>query len=111
MLIVREPQNPSEAFDVVWERIMSRMAGLLCRVLCALSGLSPDSTEVRLMVLTLISQPLVFRVARETALRLLGWDGIAEAELAAIRWRLRRNVRCLLRDFARPDSANPETQP
>ena len=105
VLIVREQQNPSAAFDIVWERIMSRMAGLLCRVLCALSGLSPDSREVRLMVLTLIGQPLVFRMARETALRLLGWDGIDAAELAAIRRRLGRNVRCLLTDFANPEAA------
>lgn len=129
MLIVREQQNPSEAFDVVWERIMSRMSGLLCRILGALGRTSPQDQDVKLLALTLISQPLVFRVARETALRLLGWEAIGEAELDAVHRRLRRNVRSLLLDFvangpaapdrvgpdlaepdvARPDFANPET--
>ncbi len=100
MLIVREQQNPSEAFDLVWSRIMSRVTGLLCRILEALRGHpvegSQEHTDIRLLALTLIGQPLVFRMARETALRTLGWTDIGQQELEAIQRRLRRNVRSLL---------------
>lgn len=95
-LIIREQQSPSSAFDRVWSRVMSPLAGVLCRLVGRLWTLPPDSTPVRLTVLTLLSQPLIFRVAHETARRLLDWDEIGTTERSAIRHRIHQNVRSIL---------------
>ena len=96
MLIVREQQNPSPAFDIVWNHFMSRLAGALGGLVGAIRGEPADSEQNRLMVLTVLSQVLVFRVARETVLRLLGWDEIGEPQIEAIRRRLHSNLRSML---------------
>ena len=95
MLIVREQQNPGEAFDLVWRRFMSPMVSTLTRLVAVLQGSSEDDPQVRLTTMTLIAQPLVFRVARETAVRLLGWEAIGPAEIAAIKKRIHHNVRAM----------------
>lgn len=96
MLIVREQQNPSEAFDLVWNRFMSPFGGLLRRLVGALRDRPVEDEEVGLLALTIIGQPLFFRVARETALRLMGWTKIGDAERAAIRRRIHQNVLAML---------------
>jgi len=109
MLIVREQQQPTEAFDVVWERYMSRMANTLCRLVGALWQEPPDSTQVRLTALTILSQPLMFRVAREATSRLLGWKDIGDDELQAIKYRIHRNVQAML-DAKDPAGQRPAEQ-
>ncbi|MCG8458947.1 MAG: CerR family C-terminal domain-containing protein [Holophagales bacterium] len=96
MLIVREQQNPSPAFDIVWNHFMSRLSGALCGLVGAIRGEPADSEQNRLMVITVLSQVLMFRVARETVLRLLGWDEIGEPQVEAIRRRLHLNLRSML---------------
>ncbi len=95
-LIVREQQNPSEAFDVVWQRFMSPIVGVLCRLLATLRRDSPESPQIRLMALTILGQALVFRIARETTRRLLGWDEIEVEEIAAIKLCIHQNIRAML---------------
>lgn len=96
MLIVREQQNPSAAFDLVWERFLSRMLTLLTRLVAAHQGREEREEEVRLLVFTIVGQVLVFRVARAAALRHLGWEGIGGEEIPAIQQRIRRNVQAIL---------------
>lgn len=95
-LIVREQQDPSEAFDLVWQRFMSRIVGVLCRLLATLRNESPESPQIRLMAITILGQALVFRIARETTLRLLGWDEIEVEEIAAIKLCIHQNIRAML---------------
>ena len=95
-LIVREQQDPSEAFDLVWQRFMSRIVGVLCRLLGTLSHESPEAPQVRLLAITVLGQALVFRTARETTRRLLGWQEIGPDEIAAIKRRIHQNIRAIL---------------
>ncbi len=96
MLIIREQQNPTEAFDIVWQRFMAPLTGRLARWIGILRGEPADAPQVRLTVLTIMSQALMFRVARETVLRLLGWDAIGADEVAGIKRRIHHNVRAIL---------------
>ena len=102
MLIVREQQNPGRAFDVVWNRFMSPLTGVLCRLVGVLRGEPADRPRVRLTVITILSQPLAFRVARETALRLLGWEEFGADEIAAIKRRIHQNLIAMLAQEHQP---------
>ena len=102
MLIVREQQNPGPAFDRVWNRFMSPLAGVLCRVVGALRGEPDEDPQVRLTAVTIIAQPLGFRVARETTLRLLGWEELGPGEIAAIKRRIHHNLLAMLAQENRP---------
>jgi AcrR family transcriptional regulator len=95
-LIVREQQNPSEAFDLLWVRAMSRVIDLFGRFVGALTGKPTASQDVRLLVLGIIGQILVFRVARTTSLRYLGWSEFGAEELVAVKRRVRQNILLML---------------
>lgn len=110
MLVVREQQDPSEAFDLVWKRMMGRSLELLTRLVATLRGRETDAVEVRMLVLAIVSQVLFFRVARTTAVRVLRWEAIGPDELAEIKRHLHRHVRLLLRPESRPENP-PEISP
>lgn len=95
-LIVREQQQPSEAFDVLLERVMKPMLDVLGRLLAALTGKPADSAEIRLLVVTLLGQTLIFRVARAAVLRTLSVDQLGPDEIAAIKRRVHKNVLAIL---------------
>ena len=82
--IVREQMQPSAAFDVVYNS-MGGAHGVGARLVGVILGRSPDDEAVKLSVLTMMGQIMVFRVARELALRRMGWRTIGESERAAIK--------------------------
>jgi TetR/AcrR family transcriptional regulator, regulator of cefoperazone and chloramphenicol sensitivity len=95
-LILREQQNPSEAFDRLYERVLGRNLTLMTGLIARVRRLDPQSTEARLLSQTVIGQALVFRSARATVMRHLGWRELGADELATIRSVIRRNVAAML---------------
>lgn len=95
MLIVREQQQPSDAFDVLWGRLMGRMLRLLTRLVATLRGRPSSDEEIRLTALTVIGQVLVFRMAASTVQRQMEWGEIGPAERAAIQRTLHRNLEAI----------------
>lgn len=94
-LIVREQQNPSPAFNVVYERFMGRVLRVLTELV---RSIRPETSEAeaRLIVVTCLGQVFAFRTARAGILRHLGWRSIGPDQLAAIRRRIRANVTAML---------------
>jgi AcrR family transcriptional regulator len=82
--IVREQMQPTAAFDVIYS-YMGGAHGVGARLVGAATGRSPDDEPVKLAVLTLMGQIMVFRVARELVLRRTGWRTIGEEQRAAIK--------------------------
>ena len=95
-LIIREQQDPSDAFDVLFERSMSRLIALLAGLVARLLAAPSESPEVRLLAITLIGQAVVFRTAQAGLLRAMAWKELGPTEIAAIRQRIRRNVTAIL---------------
>ena len=93
-LILREQQNPTQAFEILYECFMGRVLTLLDRLVRRLRG--GTAGDARLFVVTLLGQLLVFRAARTGAMRFLEWSEIGETELAAIQGQLHRNISALL---------------
>jgi len=95
-LILREQQNPSEAFDRLYDRVLGRHLTLMTGLIARVRRLDPHSTEARLLSQTVIGQGLVFRSARATVLRHLGWRELGADEISMIQAVIRRNVSAML---------------
>jgi len=95
-LILREQQNPSEAFDRLYDRVLGRHLRLMTGLIASVRALEPQSIEARLLSQTVIGQGLVFRSARATVLRHLGWRELGADEIATIQAVIRRNVTAML---------------
>ncbi len=95
-LVLREQQNPSEAFDLLYGGMIGRMLSLISRLIGHVRATDPDAVETRVMTQTVIGQALVFRSARATVLRQLDWQDIGDAEIMTIQSVIRRNVTAML---------------
>lgn len=95
-LIVREQQNPTRAFNLLYEGFMGRVLGALTALARRIRPDDLDEAEARLLVVTCIGQVFAFRTARAGVLRHLGWRTIGPEQLAAIRRRIRANVTAML---------------
>jgi AcrR family transcriptional regulator len=94
--IVREQANPTEAFNVIYDNLMGPMLSRLAFLLETVAGGTLEESEARLRAVTLMGQVLVFRVAREAALRAGGWKDIGAKELQAVQRVLADNLDAIL---------------
>lgn len=96
-VVLREQQEPTEGFERLYRDVMSRLLGMLSRLIGSIRGLDPELEEVRLLAFTLVGQALVFRAGRATVERRMGWSGIGEREIAAVQRQIHRNVTAIFR--------------
>lgn len=99
--MVREQFDPTEAFDVLYERVMGPSYVAIAKLLGPLLGLQPDSEILKLRIFSVIGQALVFRVARAAILRRLEWDAYTPGRLDQIRAALRANLIAIM-DAGKP---------
>jgi TetR/AcrR family transcriptional regulator, regulator of cefoperazone and chloramphenicol sensitivity len=95
-LILREQQDPSAGFDVLYGGIMSRLLDVVSSLVGRIRSVDPASDEARLTAITIVGQALVFRAARAAVVRKMAWETIGPAELAEIQAQIRRNVAAIL---------------
>jgi AcrR family transcriptional regulator len=82
--IVREQADPTAAFSRIYDGVMAPVLTCISGLLRVVAGNRIGAAEARLRAMSLTGQVLVFRVARETALRSQGWKKIGKEELEAI---------------------------
>jgi TetR/AcrR family transcriptional regulator, regulator of cefoperazone and chloramphenicol sensitivity len=95
-LILKEQQDPSEGFDLLYDGMMSRVIGIATRLIGRIRDLNPDSEAVNLLTITLFGQVLILRTARATIERRTGWRQFTEHEIAAVQSQIHRNVTAIL---------------
>lgn len=83
-LVIREQLNPSPAFDILYERVISPEVNLISRLVTVITG-ENDHRTTTLQAFLLISQVMVFRYGREAIVRHLGLQGYSAAETNEIR--------------------------
>ncbi|MGH6896930.1 MAG: CerR family C-terminal domain-containing protein [Geminicoccaceae bacterium] len=93
--IMREQMEPSAAFERLYNGFIHPTFGTIAALIARITGQGPDDEAVRLQVPQLIGQVLIFRAARATVLRELGWSRIGEREFAAIRSLIQASVDAL----------------
>lgn len=81
-IIAREQQDPTAAFEIIYNRYMSRVLDTLSALIAGASGDALAEQAARTRAILMMGQILVFIFAREAARRFLGWtnleDGIPE---------------------------------
>jgi AcrR family transcriptional regulator len=92
-MIMREQQDPTAAFEIIYDGIMGPMLQLLSRLISLATGRAPDDADTRLQGLMLLGQVLVFVIARTTTARHTGWEKLGQPQLDAIRKQLHLNIR------------------
>jgi AcrR family transcriptional regulator len=97
--IVREQQQPTEAFERIFEGALKPLIEL---ILLLITRARPDlaSGERRAMAILLFGQPLILRIGRATVSRVLETAELGAGEGALLRSRLRKNVLCILSEEA-----------
>jgi AcrR family transcriptional regulator len=95
-LILREQQDPSEGFDVLYYGIMHRMLGVATRLVARCRRDDATSDACKLTAITILGQALVFRAARAAVLREMGWARLTPDEIEAIQTQVRRNATSIL---------------
>jgi AcrR family transcriptional regulator len=93
--IVGEQQQPTEAFERIFEGALKPMIRLI-QLLVTRARPELDAEECRAMALLLFGQPLVLRIGRATVCRVLEADDLGARESAVLRSRLRKNILCIL---------------
>ena len=83
-LIVREQLHPSGALVDLEQTLGQHLLGPVTRLIGVLRGLPPESELVRLQAISLIGRPMVFRIARSAAFRLLQWQALDESRIETI---------------------------
>ncbi|HZW59021.1 MAG TPA: CerR family C-terminal domain-containing protein [Woeseiaceae bacterium] len=95
-LILREQQDPSAAFDTLYEGVMGRLLEAVTTLVLRLRGRGARQADARLTAVTIVGQALVFRAGRAAVLRQLGWRQTGPREIRRAQASIRRNVTAML---------------
>jgi hypothetical protein len=98
--LLREHER-SPAFGRIHDGFIAPMHEGLRRIWAAATGAAPDASATRLSTLTVVARIVCFRVARNVALKRMGWTRIGEKEAAQIAAVVRANLRAMLDAAAR----------
>ncbi|MFT4615360.1 MAG: AcrR family transcriptional regulator [Bacteroidia bacterium] len=79
-IIAREQQDPTPAFEIVYERFMSRILELLTSLVMTAAGGSISVEAARIRATLLVGQILVFVYAPAMTQRFLGWPHMGEEQ-------------------------------
>ena len=89
-LIMREQQDPSDAFEILYEGFMKRMIGTLSQLAGMAEGMDRNNEASRLRGIFLASQVIVFAMAPAMVGRHMSWAEGAPANLGTIKAQLHR---------------------
>lgn len=95
-LILREQQDPSPAFEVLYGGLMGRLLALTTHLAGRVRGIDPQSVEAHLLAITIFGQVLVVRAARAAVLRHMNWPRFEAEHIQRIQSLVRRNVTAIL---------------
>jgi AcrR family transcriptional regulator len=95
-LILREQQDPSEGFDVLYEGILHRMLAVTTRLVARTRRAGTTPEQCKLTAIAILGQALVFRTARAAVMREMGWTRLKPVEIEAIQAEVRRNTAAIL---------------
>lgn len=87
-LILREQQDPTAAFDILYAGLYAPLLDLLTRLIGVLIDADPAAEAARARAVMILGQVIVFPAARTTALRHMGWKDLGPEEFELVREQL-----------------------
>lgn len=95
-IILREQLQPSEAFDVLYERLLQPMHTALAQLVACCRGIEPTDREAITMTQALLGQTLIFRVGRTTLLKRLNQTAYSASDIEGFKRELAAYYRSML---------------
>lgn len=92
MLILREQQQPTEAFEILYQGIFKNLLEILGTLIALATDGDPKNKTIRLSALTVIGQVLMVRTLRATVMRHMAWKKISTREIREIREQIRATL-------------------
>lgn len=93
-LIVREQQDPTKAFDLLFDGVMGRVFNALVMLIKCIR--QDDELTCRVIAMGIVGHAITFRSARAAVCRVFGQDSFSAEDVAAIQKVVRRNVMAML---------------
>lgn len=101
LFIIREQAHPTEAFDIIYDRVMRRVVGACAALVGRLLEQPADDPTILVRTVALLGQIIFFRTAREAALRTLGWPDFDGERLPLVKNALNQQITAALGGFER----------
>jgi AcrR family transcriptional regulator len=98
-LMVQEQLRPSSAITPINYMFEQQLVVPVEKLLSSLCATRPQRSNVRIQALTLLGRVLIFRMARESSLRVMGWDEFTPVRIEKIVAVLRSEVHCGLKGW------------
>lgn len=98
--ILREQMDPSPAFDVLYEGVFDTIVQSVLRLCAIATGGKESDPDLKLRVITIIGQIVVFRAARSAVLRTMDWSDVGAPEVQTINRIIGANVDAMLSEPA-----------
>jgi TetR/AcrR family transcriptional regulator, regulator of cefoperazone and chloramphenicol sensitivity len=95
-IIFREQSQPTDAFDILYAKLLEPMHSTLGSLVACYLGRSTSDREVITLSHALVGQTMIFRVGRTTLLRRLNQPDYALSDIVQIKAALARYCRSLL---------------
>ncbi len=92
LFLCREQAQPTKACDIIFERVMRRVAGTCTALVARLLAIPENDPRAVIRTFALIGQIMFFRLAREAPLRVLHWKDFDGSRLALLKSALREQV-------------------
>jgi TetR/AcrR family transcriptional regulator, regulator of cefoperazone and chloramphenicol sensitivity len=104
MFITREQLSPGPAFEVLYQKVLTRLIALLSTLVSRVIGRPPRSEQTVLSTFVLMGPLFIFQRARSVALRALEWRELDAPKMERLKAILVRQALYGLRsDQERPD--------
>lgn len=95
-IILREQIDPSSAYDIVFTRIMAPLINTIAALVAA-TGKNITPRMARLRAAAIMGQVIVFRVGKETMVRLNGMEGYSPKETEEVRKVVLEHTRAVIK--------------
>jgi AcrR family transcriptional regulator len=92
-IILREQQDPTEAFDLIWDFFVRKMLGLVTHLVAIGTGMDESSDACKVRAEMTVGQVLIFLIARGTTARHMQWSELGSSEQALIRQQLHHSLK------------------
>ncbi len=102
-IYMREQLDPTSAFDLLYRGFIKEMRQTLEALVAAILKREPQSTEIKLMVETLIGQVAIFKSSRVTVLYNMNWQGYSDEAITTIERIVTFNVNALIQAHEKKD--------
>lgn len=89
-LVMREQQDPTDAFEILYENVMQHLLGTLSQLAAMAEGVEEETDATRLRGIFLASQILVFVMAPAVVGRHMGWTEGAPGNVEIVKEQLHR---------------------